>query len=213
MDDEEIPRSVLEARLSYYQNRALDGEQRLAAAEARCAEIRGAMDADDRRLREAAIRVWGEDRHGCDTPDEMAELILTLRARCARADAAADCYLNAMEREQDAKLVAEAERDRYRATAERRWAMRDELEQALGVADTYGEDQWEKGMARVRELLAAEADRTRLREALREISLHPCWLTKMGYTMTCESAKAVGACGPCRARAALAASEVKEVGR
>ncbi len=50
MDDEEIPRSVLEARLSYYQNRALDGEQRLAAAEA------------DRDALLAEIQKWREGR-------------------------------------------------------------------------------------------------------------------------------------------------------
>ena len=50
-------------------------------AEARVAELEGAMAADERRLRDAAIRVWGEHAHGCDTPDWMAEEILTLRAQ------------------------------------------------------------------------------------------------------------------------------------
>lgn len=40
---------------------------------------RGAMAADDNRLRDAAIRVWGEHVRGCDTPDAMADLIEHLR--------------------------------------------------------------------------------------------------------------------------------------
>lgn len=44
---------------------------------------RGAMAADDARLREAAIRVWGEHVRGCDTPDEMADLIRELRRQLA----------------------------------------------------------------------------------------------------------------------------------
>ena len=59
---------------------------------------------------------------------------------------------------------------------------------------------------------ATEADRDRLREALREIAQHPCWLTKMGYTMRCESAQAVGPCSPCHARRALDASGAGEEG-
>lgn len=46
---------------------------------ARDAEI--AVDAG--RLRDAAMRVWGEDAHGCDTPDRLADAILGLRAQIA----------------------------------------------------------------------------------------------------------------------------------
>jgi hypothetical protein len=52
----------------------------LEAAHARIAELTGAMDAADARLRDASIRVWGEDCWGCDAPDHMAEAILGLRA-------------------------------------------------------------------------------------------------------------------------------------
>jgi hypothetical protein len=38
------------------------------------------MDAADARLRDASIRVWGEDCWGCDAPDHMAEAILGLRS-------------------------------------------------------------------------------------------------------------------------------------
>ncbi len=44
-------------------------------------DIRGAMSADERRLREAAVKVWGEDKYGCDTPEWMADEILFLRKR------------------------------------------------------------------------------------------------------------------------------------
>ncbi len=63
MDDEEIPRSVLEARLSYYQNRALDGEQRLAAAEARVAELeKESLSGLSRRLLEESLAAAEADR-------------------------------------------------------------------------------------------------------------------------------------------------------
>ena len=51
----------------------------LDALEAAQAEI--AVDAG--RLRDAAMRVWGEDAHGCDTPDRLADAILGLRAQIA----------------------------------------------------------------------------------------------------------------------------------
>ena len=51
----------------------------LDALESAQAEI--AVDAG--RLRDAAMRVWGEDAHGCDTPDRLADAILGLRAQIA----------------------------------------------------------------------------------------------------------------------------------
>lgn len=51
----------------------------LDALEAAQQEI--AVDAG--RLRDAAMRVWGEDAHGCDTPDRLADAILGLRAQIA----------------------------------------------------------------------------------------------------------------------------------
>jgi hypothetical protein len=52
----------------------------LESAQAELAAVRGAMDAADARLRDASIRVWGEDCWGCDAPDHMAEAILGLRS-------------------------------------------------------------------------------------------------------------------------------------
>lgn len=78
------------------------------------------------------------------------------------------------------------------------------------LAELVGHD--ESFSTVVARLATALADRDALREALREIAQHPCWLTKMGYTMTCENAKAVGPCGPCRARRALDASGAGEEG-
>lgn len=51
----------------------------LNAIEAAQQEI--AVDAG--RLRDAAMRVWGEDAHGCDAPDRLADAILGLRAQIA----------------------------------------------------------------------------------------------------------------------------------
>lgn len=51
--------------------------RRLAAEVER---LRGAMRADDERLRQAETRVWPGTTHGCDAPEWMADEILTLRA-------------------------------------------------------------------------------------------------------------------------------------
>jgi hypothetical protein len=47
----------------------------------------------------------------------------------------------------------------------------------------------------------------RYEEALREIEQHPCWLIKIGWGGTCVDMKAAGPCASCRARAALAGGE------
>jgi hypothetical protein len=47
--------------------------------------VRGAMRADDERLRAASVRVWGEHRWGCDAPEQMANLIEHLRAELREA--------------------------------------------------------------------------------------------------------------------------------
>jgi len=61
----------------------------LARLRSQVEALRGAMNADDRRLREAAARV-GKDHHGCDSADWMADLILFLRAKVARLEAIVD---------------------------------------------------------------------------------------------------------------------------
>ena len=88
-----------------------------------------------------------------------------LLADCAEAVAAARALLAAAK----AREEAERERDRYRASAELRVGMRREFEEILGVRDTTGEEAFERGLARLRELLAAESRAERLEKALREI--------------------------------------------
>ena len=51
------------------------------------ANLRGAIEADEERLKEASVRVWGEHAHGCDTPDRMADAVASLRARVAELEA------------------------------------------------------------------------------------------------------------------------------
>lgn len=51
----------------------------VASAAIEIATLRSVMRADDERLSKAAKRVWGEDAHGCDTAECMADLILELR--------------------------------------------------------------------------------------------------------------------------------------
>jgi hypothetical protein len=54
-------------------------------------QLRGAMTADNQRLRKAEIRIWGENtRHGCDAPERMAEEVVTLRDEVARLKATLD---------------------------------------------------------------------------------------------------------------------------
>ena len=52
----------------------------VAALRSSLALTEGAMRADDARLRAASIRIWGEDLHGCDAPDAMADLVIHLRS-------------------------------------------------------------------------------------------------------------------------------------
>lgn len=47
--------------------------------------IRGAMAADDQRLRNAEERVWPGETRGCDAPDAMADEIVSLRQQLAEA--------------------------------------------------------------------------------------------------------------------------------
>jgi len=47
-------------------------------------EQRGAMSADEERMRAAAMRVWGDHVRGCDTADAMADLIVRQRAEVER---------------------------------------------------------------------------------------------------------------------------------
>lgn len=43
--------------------------------------VRGAMNADDERLRHAEARVWPDGRtYGCDAPQWLADAVLSLRA-------------------------------------------------------------------------------------------------------------------------------------
>jgi hypothetical protein len=83
------------------------GEIRALKAEMRM--VKGAMAADDKRLADAAIRVWGDHRWGCDTPDHMADTILELRAAVARLKSERDSFRQ-MERTRDdeAKRLREA---------------------------------------------------------------------------------------------------------
>lgn len=52
---------------------------------AELANLKGALAADDERLANAAVVVWGEHIWGCDTPEHMVDLIQELRAELAQA--------------------------------------------------------------------------------------------------------------------------------
>ena len=63
-------------------------ERRAEEAEALARDLRGAMDADDNRLRAASERVFGDYAFGCDTAMWLADEVLGLRERIAAERAA-----------------------------------------------------------------------------------------------------------------------------
>ena len=67
-------------------------------------------------------------------------------------------------------LGAMQARDSYRMSADLRVGMRREFEELLGCGDTTGEEAFERGLIRLRALVAAEAKAERLEKALREIA-------------------------------------------
>ncbi|MDX9735936.1 MAG: hypothetical protein RBU36_17535 [Thermoanaerobaculia bacterium] len=66
-------------------------------------------------------------------------------------------------------LDAMQARDSYRASAELRVGMRREFEALLGCGDTMGDEAFERGLIRLRGLLAAESRAERLAEKVRRI--------------------------------------------
>lgn len=79
--DAEIEALRDEVRLTNEHEHAIMVELSTARNEIADRDAEIAVDAG--RLRDAAMRVWGEDAHGCDTPDRLADAILGLRAQIA----------------------------------------------------------------------------------------------------------------------------------
>ena len=63
------------------------GSECPACLRAELSLARGAMRASDERLERAAVQVWGEDLHGCDTAEWLADEILGLRSALAACEA------------------------------------------------------------------------------------------------------------------------------
>ena len=74
--DEFIERQVLTAE---QQEGEAAWRKQLDAAQAEIETLKGAMAADDKRLRDAEEKVWPGATWGCDAPDKMADRILLLR--------------------------------------------------------------------------------------------------------------------------------------
>lgn len=60
----------------------------LSAANLEINTLKGEITADEDRLEKAAIAVWGEHIHGCDTPEHLADLVQHLTAEIERLKAA-----------------------------------------------------------------------------------------------------------------------------
>lgn len=180
------------------------------------AQMSGMEDAyrdSERGRRDAESEAKRMSQSAAENFDEAVaaqEAALAAEARAAAAEKERD---EARERERLAKRVAERAveraaglsrelltairaRDSYRASADLRVGMRREFEELLGCGDTTGEEAFERGLIRLRALVAAEAKAERLAEAakkrLAEIPHHD--------EGSCRRID----CGDCAMRAALA---------
>ena len=106
-------------------------------------------------------------------------------------------------------LDAMQARDSYRMSAERRVGMRREFEELLGCGDTTGEEAFERGLIRLRGLVAKESRAERLEEALRVIVEDECHQTTRdvgAHLETCSEERPGDNsrwCAVCISRAAL----------
>lgn len=116
-----------------------------------------------------------------DEARERAAEVPGLRLRLAQAEGSASEAEAAWKTENGKLLASESRaaslsrelldvmqaRDSYRASADLRVGMRREFEELLGVSDTMGDVAFAAGLARLRELRAAEAKAERLAKAVR----------------------------------------------
>jgi len=181
--------------------------QRLAAAEREVRDLRGAMNADDERLRAASERVFGDFAFGCDTAMWLADEVMGLRqkldAECAvREKAEARCA--ELEKERDEArdrlnvrgLSCTPDLDLMRLTAER--------DEALAAAAIRAEEHRKERDRRV----AAEAEVARLREAGIEFaSQYEAHAIACRFDNSCDDSGREPACVPCAFRRALAPKE------
>lgn len=145
----------------------------------------------------------------CDASGEPAPGYLELEDQVARLTRERDEARERAESLSRELLAAIQARDSYRASAELRVGMRREVGELLGVRDTTGEEAFARGLARLRDLLAAESRAERLEEALEEIVGNE---NDPGMARECRDVPHLRRrewCPSCIARAALAAKEGK----
>lgn len=130
------------------------------------AMLRGALAADDARLEAAAVRVWGEHTHGCDTPEWLADEVL--HARESRA--VAQQQVAELTRERDAwKGTAECRQRSIDADTRRLRGQQAEIERLQAEVDRLNSECKERAadQSRLRaDLASAQAEIERLRGEL-----------------------------------------------
>jgi len=132
----------------------------------------------------------------------VVEDVADVRARLLAAESRASSLSREL-------LDAMQARDSYRMRADLRVGMRREIEEILGVRDTMGDEAFERWLARLRGLLAAESRAERMEEALRAIAEDECYQTTRdvgAHLDTCSEERPGDNsrwCAVCIARAAL----------
>lgn len=111
---------------------------------------------------------------GCNAPGATHHVACDCREAAVSADIARLTRERDEARERAAGLSHELltaiqARDSYRASAELRVGMRREFEELLGCGDTTGEEAFERGLIRLRALVAAESRAARLLTVIKEI--------------------------------------------
>ena len=177
--------SLLEAS---EQLRASESARREAEKQAR--DLRGAMNADDGRLRDASERAFGHFDYGCDTAQWLADEVLGLRQRLASERAA---------REKAERLLAECDDELENASCPpmTNETIPERIARLAGLVSSTARDEQTALEGKV----AAESRLAEAEAVLREIADCQHRYVQTGYASEIHNESE---CGPCIASAFLA---------